>query len=78
MTSSSGVEKRIQFIILLQAAEMAFIGVLIAQRKDDQVVAGVALTLGIPTLVVAYLAYRRALDFMIQHPLGDFPVGSPP
>jgi hypothetical protein len=62
----SGVEKRVQFVLTLQAAEVAFVGVLVSQRKDEHVVGGVALTLGLPTLLLSYLAYRRALDFMIQ------------
>lgn len=61
-----GVEKRVQFVLALQAAEVAFVGVLVSQRKDEHIIGGVALALGIPTLLLSYLAYRRALDFMIQ------------
>ncbi|WIM92797.1 hypothetical protein ACTOB_004754 [Actinoplanes oblitus] len=60
------VEKRIQFIIALQAAETAFIGVLVTQHTDKRVVALVSLVLGLPTLLLTYLTYLRALDFQIQ------------
>ncbi|MDG4839129.1 hypothetical protein O7631_21635 [Micromonospora sp. WMMD967] len=62
----SAVEKRVQFVVTLQAAEMAFVGVLLSQRRSIEIVISVALGLGVPTLFLTYLAYRRALDMMIQ------------
>ncbi|WP_250006329.1 hypothetical protein [Actinoplanes sp. M2I2] len=62
----SAVEKRVQFVVTLQAAEMAFLGVLLSQRRSVEIVISVALGLGVPTLFLTYLAYRRALDMMIQ------------
>src|SRR4051794_22856602 len=41
----SVVEKRIQFIIALQAAETAFIGVLVSQHTNSRTVALIALVL---------------------------------
>ncbi|MBM0206339.1 hypothetical protein JNW90_27485 [Micromonospora sp. STR1s_5] len=60
------VEKRVQFIIGLQAAGAAFIGALLSQDSSAKAVSGAILALGIPTFLLAYIAYLRALDFQIQ------------
>jgi len=62
----SAVEKRVQFIVAVQAAETAFVGVLLSQHMSGKIITVVAVTLGVPTLFLTYLVYRRALDVMIQ------------
>jgi hypothetical protein len=60
------IERRVQFIATLQAAEVAFVGVLVSRATDNRLVAAVALVLGLPTILLTYIAYERALDFQIQ------------
>jgi hypothetical protein len=66
VTILSKMEGLMGFIITLQAAEIAFIGLLIASGRMGPMAVGlIALVLGAPTLLLTHVMHLRALDTLI-------------